>query len=141
MHLRRIRFGHVVAAVALIACAPRYRARAMTDAPIAVITSDSAYFVFPAESSTQMRWNTPAPGRAAGSRDRFWSVRWAAAVVGTDSVTAISISRSYRPNESERVGSLAELLAEARGKESRPCRHCEIPNDVVSVRSEISARA
>src|SRR5262249_27223636 len=107
----------------------------------AIVSPDSAVFVFPAESATHLTWNRPGPGKGAGSADRTWAVSWEPVALGTDSATQIAVDRRYRPGEPPREGTLAQLLAETLGEEGSPCWRCEPPAITVTRRPEINARA
>jgi hypothetical protein len=137
---RKLKSPLIWVALLLVACIRR-PAFPAPDGAAAVIGRDSAFFVFPAEPTTRLQWNLPRRGKGAGSADRTWLVAWAADAIATDSATQIAVDRRYRPGESPRAGTLAQLLAETVGEEGSRCWRCEPPAVVVTRRPEISARA
>ena len=93
----------------------------------ALITRDSAMFVFPAESLSVLTWNPRVPGINPVGVDWTWIVQWQPAPLGADSVSMIAVNRPHRSGEPIRHGSLQELLAETSGEEGVPCWRCREP--------------
>ena len=90
----------------------------------AVVTRDSAWFEFPAESSAVLTWNTRG---TPDMLERGWFVYWDAKALGTDSATSVGVEVRRRSDGALHHGTLGELLRATVAVEASPCWRCEPP--------------
>ena len=123
----RLTFRYLILTLGAVAgCVPFHRTTGRPPAA-ALITPDSAMFVFPPESLAVLTWNPRVPSTNPVGVDWTWAVQWQPAAPGTDSVYVIAVSRAHRAGEPIRHGSLQELLAETSAEEGSFCWGCREP--------------